>query len=109
MATFTISGHNQVRDGYVGGTALAVFTWPTVGTTGKGAPTGTTARVALPAAATVGAAGAYRIACDVAVHIKFGDSNVNATTNDALMPAGFVESAIINDATVTHVAFITAA
>ena len=28
MATATLSGHDQVRDGYVGGTGLAVGTWP---------------------------------------------------------------------------------
>lgn len=109
MATFTISGHNQVRDGYVGGVGLLIFTWPEVGTTGKGAPSGTTARVALPAAATVGAAGVYRLSTDVAVHVKFGDDSVEATTNDPLFAAGAVEPIIINDTDATHVAFITAA
>lgn len=108
MATATLSGHDQVRDGYVGGTGLAVGTWPADGTTAVLTPSGTTSNAAIPAQATVGPAGTYRFATDTAVHVNFGTSDsVTATTSNPLVPVG-VEYMII-DPTMTHIAVITAA
>lgn len=108
MATFTISGHDQVRNDYQGGTGLLLPTFPEVGTTGKLTPGGTTGSVAIPAQSSVGGSGVYRMATDTALHFKFGTSEVEATTSDPLMNIG-TEFVIISDATVTHVAVITAA
>lgn len=71
-------------------------------TTNKISVSGTTARVALPSGA--GAEDIVRVACNTDCHIKFGDSSVDATTNDALFTAG-VEAFKVPD-TATHLAAI---
>lgn len=107
MATATLSGHDQVRDGYSGGSGLGVHTWPPVGTTASLTPAGTSTNAAIPALATVGTAGVHRFATDTACHVKLGTSDaVTATTADPLFGVG-TEFIIINDPTMTHIAVIT--
>lgn len=109
MATASLSGHSQVRDGYSGGTGLLVPTYPPVGTTAVLTPTGTSSNAAIPAQAAVGASGVYRFATDTALHMKLGTSgSVTATTADPFFNAGFDGFIIINDATITHIAVIAA-
>lgn len=103
MTIFTLSGHDQMAGGYRAGTGLGVVTFPTVGTTAVITPSGASARAAIPAG--VDGSGVYRAACDVAVHIAFGNSSIDATTSDAVLTAGEREIHI-NDATVTHVAVL---
>jgi hypothetical protein len=69
-------------------------------------PTASTARVAIPSNCSI-----VEISCLTAVHIKFGDNTVNATTNDRPLPAGAVVVYAVprvNNVLATNVAFILA-
>lgn len=61
-----------------------------------------TDRVALPAGAQV-----IELSVSGALHIRFGDSSVNATTSDFYLPSGFVGTYRVPP-TATHVAAIFA-
>jgi hypothetical protein len=61
-----------------------------------------TTRVALPTGAQV-----VEISISGALHVRFGDSSVNATTSDFFLPSGFVGTYRVPP-TATHVAAIFA-
>ena len=65
---------------------------------------GTTARVAIPSNCSI-----VEIACLTAVHIRFGNSSVDATTSDRVLPAGAVVVYTVpetDNLPATHVAFL---